>query len=60
MKDFRGIAKMDGHRDEVRSIAFSPDNKTMASSGRDSSIRIWTIHDFKEIKKLEGHKGDVM
>jgi WD40 repeat protein len=31
-----------GHTEEVRSVAFSPDGKLIASGSRDSTIKVWT------------------
>ena len=43
--------------DEVDSVAFSPDGKTLASGGMDSNIRLWNIGSGKLKKTLSGHFG---
>ncbi|KAK9765748.1 tRNA (guanine-N(7)-)-methyltransferase non-catalytic subunit trm82 [Basidiobolus ranarum] len=33
----------DGHTDVIRTLAFSPDGKLLATSGEDKSLKIWTV-----------------
>ncbi len=41
-----------GHSSTVRSVAFSPDGKLLASLGLDSAIKIWDVASGKEIRTL--------
>jgi WD40 repeat protein len=34
---------LEGHAQEVNSVAFSPDNKTLAASGANHTLRLWDI-----------------
>jgi len=42
----------------VRSIAFSPDGKILATAGgfRESRIRLWDVESGREVGRLEGHR----
>lgn len=44
-----------GHKSLVRSIAFSPDNRTLVSSSYDNTFRFWNIRTGKHEKTTIGH-----
>lgn len=44
-----------GHSDEVRSVAFSPDGKTLASGGLDNAAKLWDVSTGAELRTLNGH-----
>jgi WD40 repeat protein len=48
-----------GHTDAVTALAFSPDGGTLASAGRDGSIRLWSLADGKETSSLNAEKSQI-
>ena len=46
-----------GHKGAVYSLAYSPDGKTLASSGADWTVRLWDVATGKERATLKGHRG---
>jgi WD40 repeat protein/serine/threonine protein kinase len=50
----------EGHDDCANDVAFSSDGKTIASSSRDHTVRIWDRNTGRQIKRLTGHKDIVL
>jgi hypothetical protein len=50
--------RLSGHGDDVTSVSFSPDGKTLASASKDATIKLWSL-DGRVMKTLTGHSGDV-
>ena len=48
-----------GHTGDVKSVAFSPDGKTIASGSADNTIRLWDVATGKHIRTFKEHTGDV-
>ena len=54
------LCTLKGHSDLVRSVAWSPDGKLVASGSDDKSIRIWDVATGKEaMGPLTGHSREV-
>jgi len=52
-------ATLKGHANRVLSVAFSPDGKTVASTGADQLIKIWDVGTGEERLTLKGHSSQV-
>jgi WD40 repeat protein len=46
------LTSLHGHRNGVRSVAFTPDMRRVASSSFDGTVRLWLIAGGEEIKQL--------
>lgn len=47
-----------GHKTSLHDISFSPDLRTLASSGRDGTVRIWEVATGKNIHTIPEHFGE--
>jgi WD40 repeat protein len=41
-----------GHNDQVTSVAFSPDGRTLTSGSMDSTIKLWDVASERELRTL--------
>lgn len=48
-----------GHEGDVYCVAFSPQGQTLATAGKDGTVRIWSRENNKTIRELPGHAGEV-
>ncbi|MFW9261927.1 NB-ARC domain-containing protein [Nostoc sp. CALU 546] len=45
------------HDNWVRTVAFSPDGKTLVSCSDDHTVKIWDVDSQKQLMKLDGHNS---
>jgi formylglycine-generating enzyme required for sulfatase activity len=48
-----------GHAAAVWWVAFSPDDRTLASAGVDMAIKLWDVSGGHEVQEMTGHRGEV-
>jgi eukaryotic-like serine/threonine-protein kinase len=52
-------SRLRGHSGPVTSVAFSPDDRLLASGSADQTIKLWSTTSGKEVLTLKGHTGRV-
>ena len=55
----RQLHQLEGHTAWVRSIAFTPDGKILASGSHDSNIKLWNIETGECLQTLTGHTSGI-
>src|SRR6266540_2180831 len=53
------LATLKGHDSSVKSVAFSPDGKTLASASDDRTVKLWYAQAGRELATLKGHTARV-
>ena len=55
----RQLYKLEGHTAWIRSIAFTPDGKILASGSHDSNIKLWNVEIGECLQTLAGHTSSI-
>ena len=50
---------LEGHVEQVLSVAWAPDGKTLVSASTDNTVRVWDAKDGRLVTVLELHTNDV-
>ena len=53
----KAIAALEGHGGSVRSLAFAPDGRMLASGGADRTLKLWDVAGRRERFSLRGPNG---
>ncbi len=53
------LRHLPAHQGWVRSLSFSPDGRTLASTGSEPMIRLWDVADGREVFTQSGHRSAI-
>jgi len=56
----RELLTFKGHKDEVRSVAFSPDGQRVVTGSADGTAKLWETASGRELLTLNGHNDQVL
>ena len=51
----RVVRRLQGHHDEIYSLTFSPDGRSLATLGVDGELRLWNLDDGTSTGRWTGH-----
>jgi WD40 repeat protein len=53
------MRRFEGHTEEIRGLAVSPDGKQLLTASWDKTIRLWDVAAGRELQRMEGHTDQV-
>jgi hypothetical protein len=60
LQDWKPLAEQGAHGSRIDDLAVAPDGLSIATTGTDHVIRIWSTETFKTVRKLEEHAAEGM
>lgn len=57
--NMNNLTAWNGHREAIRGLSFSPDDRRFATASDDSTVRIWSFEESRGESVLTGHGWDV-
>src|SRR4029079_8871054 len=59
LRDRPELILQTGHTQSVNAVAFSPDNRWLASGGKDNVLRLWDPTNGNVLRTLYGHSSNI-
>ena len=59
IRTYKCLHTFSGHTSQIRSVAFSPDSKFIASGGDDNTVKLWNVADKNYCKTCYAHTKPV-
>jgi WD40 repeat protein len=53
------LLTLQGHKEAVKSLTFSPDGRLLATASGDGAVALWDVTTGQEVRALKGHAGAV-